>query len=57
MTAVATSLVFDSLAAGQGNTCGLTAERELYCWGRNHLGQIGDGTREQRLTPTHVPTP
>lgn len=30
--------------------CGLKAGK-AYCWGSNHMGQLGDGTTTQRLTP------
>ena len=32
-------------------TCALSASGELFCWGLNELGQLGDGTRENRLAP------
>jgi alpha-tubulin suppressor-like RCC1 family protein len=48
---------FAELAAGEFHTCGLTWEGELYCWGNNDYGQLGDGTRELRATPVRVPAP
>jgi alpha-tubulin suppressor-like RCC1 family protein len=38
----------------EGVTCGVTAPGVAYCWGDNDDGQLGDGTRTQRLTPTPV---
>lgn len=35
-----------SLAAGDAHCCGVTASGEMYCWGENSQGQIGDGTWE-----------
>jgi alpha-tubulin suppressor-like RCC1 family protein len=32
----------------------VTTANVAYCWGRNDLGQLGDGTRTQRLTPIAV---
>jgi alpha-tubulin suppressor-like RCC1 family protein len=32
----------------------LTKKGEAWCWGRNGNGQIGNGTRQQRDTPTLV---
>ena len=40
-------------AAGQ-NTCGVTTDDRVYCWGDNDSGQLGDGTKTTRLTPTAV---
>jgi alpha-tubulin suppressor-like RCC1 family protein len=45
------------LVAGADHTCAMLATRELVCWGRNHFGQIGDDTTEDRLTPTPVMFP
>jgi alpha-tubulin suppressor-like RCC1 family protein len=36
-------LTFISIAAGSGATCGVAADRALYCWGSNVIGQLGDG--------------
>ncbi len=50
-------LVFTSLSGNSGSptTCGLIVTGEAYCWGANFLyGNIGDGTRENRATPTAV---
>ena len=32
------------LASGYSHTCARTGSEQLYCWGRNREGQIGDGT-------------
>ena len=32
-------------------TCALSGAGEVFCWGNNDLGQLGDGTRESRLSP------
>jgi alpha-tubulin suppressor-like RCC1 family protein len=32
-------------------TCGLTAASELYCWGENYAGQVGDGTNATAYFP------
>jgi serine/threonine-protein kinase len=57
LTAVACSSDDSQVSAGGGQTCGRTSESRVYCWGRNEVGQVGDGTTNQRLTPTPVATP
>ena len=42
--AVLGGLSFSAIAAGGGHTCGRTSTGELYCWGNNWYGQLGDGT-------------
>lgn len=37
--------------------CALDLERRLWCWGDNHDGEVGDGSRETRLTPVRVAGP
>lgn len=43
--------------AGDYHTCGLTVGRQLYCWGSNSDGQLGDGTIVSRSIPTRVLPP
>ena len=42
------------LTAGSSHTCALTSDGEMYCWGYNSLGQIGDGTNITRTLPVKV---
>ena len=42
------------VAAGEEFSAALTAGGEVYLWGRNARGQIGDGTTDQRVDPTRV---
>lgn len=41
------------ISAGYRYTCAL-AENNVYCWGRNDKGQLGDGTTQERATPVLV---
>lgn len=52
---VAGGLRFRQVAAGFLHTCALTyPDERAYCWGENAGGELGDGTRTQRLTPVAV---
>lgn len=46
---------FVQISAGGSHTCAVTDTGELYCWGDNSYGQLGDGTTANRLSPTQVP--
>jgi alpha-tubulin suppressor-like RCC1 family protein len=42
---------------GRGHLCGIGMTNDrAYCWGHNHVGQIGDNSTTQRDTPTLVQT-
>ncbi len=43
-----------AIATGEGFSCVLEAGRSLSCWGKNDVGQLGDGTRAERSTPGRV---
>lgn len=40
-----------ALAAGQLHTCAQDRDGEVWCWGNNATGQLGDGTVNSRFTP------
>ena len=43
------------LSAGRDFTCAVASDGRARCWGRNHLGQLGNGTRgDPSSTPTGV---
>jgi alpha-tubulin suppressor-like RCC1 family protein len=43
-----------TISAGAWHTCGVTTDGDVYCWGDNLNGQLGDGTTTQRTTPVPV---
>jgi hypothetical protein len=51
---VAGGRTFRQLTAGSHHTCGVTANDRLFCWGLNHLGQLGDGTDRDRFRPVQI---
>lgn len=40
-----------SVTAGGSHTCALLNDTRVKCWGFNKYGQLGDGTKVNRLTP------
>jgi alpha-tubulin suppressor-like RCC1 family protein len=50
---VGTGEDWGTLAAGGEHTCAIR-QGALYCWGQNSVGQLGDGTIDNRHTPTRV---
>jgi alpha-tubulin suppressor-like RCC1 family protein len=53
-TTATTALAFYQVSGGGVHTCGVTTDNRAYCWGRNLVGQLGDGTTTDRLTPVAV---
>jgi alpha-tubulin suppressor-like RCC1 family protein len=50
-TAVPGTLRLVEIGAGDSFSCGRTSEGDVYCWGWNAFGQLGDGTDNNRMTP------
>jgi alpha-tubulin suppressor-like RCC1 family protein len=50
-TAVA---VAGSRGIGSGHTCAVRSDGAVLCWGKNYLGQLGDGTIKLRSSPVLV---
>ena len=51
---VSGGLTFAAGSAGGFHTCGVTTSSVAYCWGFNGDGELGDGTRIDRLVPVAV---
>ncbi len=50
-------VVLSGVVAGAWHTCAHGSDDELYCWGANADGQLGDGTNTSRPTPVAVQAP
>jgi alpha-tubulin suppressor-like RCC1 family protein len=51
---VAGSVRFRGITARAYTTCGLGLDGQVYCWGQNVTGVLGDGTTGARSVPTRV---
>lgn len=57
MTTLA-SFSAEELSVGRAHTCALTSgPRELFCWGYNESGQLGDKTTASKSEPTKIAGP
>ena len=42
------------IATAQVYSCGAKSDGKAYCWGSNNLGQLGNGTKDEKLAATQV---
>jgi len=42
------------VTTGQRHTCGINSYGEVWCWGQNNFGQVGDNTTTRADTPKRV---
>jgi alpha-tubulin suppressor-like RCC1 family protein len=47
-------LSVSSVAAGERHTCAVDTAGNLWCWGNNWFGQVGDGTTSNRNSPVQI---
>jgi alpha-tubulin suppressor-like RCC1 family protein len=48
------AMTFQDIGVGKAHTVGLTSVGQVYAWGRNTYGQLGDGTAVDHYTPLPV---
>ncbi len=48
------NMYIDRLYSGKEFIVAVTGNNELYAWGRNNSGQVGDGTRTDATAPTKI---
>ena len=53
-TNVDTQLRFERISSGGSHSCAVTGAGEIYCWGNNLNGQLGDGSQGNRALPVVV---
>jgi uncharacterized protein YjdB len=53
-TTIASSGVEDGVPGSYGHFLALATNGSVYAWGKNDKGQLGDGTRTDRATPTLI---
>ncbi len=49
-----TTTLWKALDAGVSHTCAISDGGDLFCWGANVRGQVGDGSTDNRSAPTPV---
>lgn len=47
-------ILVEEISVGGSHVLARAGDGSVYAWGRNHVGQLGDGTREDRFYPVRV---
>jgi len=45
---------YGGIATGSDHTCALREDGQVWCWGRNDKGQLGDGSHTRSAVPVHA---
>jgi alpha-tubulin suppressor-like RCC1 family protein len=45
------------ISAGSWHTCAVTKRQDIYCWGDNSAGELGNGTFTNSTKPVRVVLP
>jgi alpha-tubulin suppressor-like RCC1 family protein len=45
---------FTDITATYSNVCGITTSNQVFCWGQNYSGAVGDGTNTDAFTPKEI---
>ena len=46
-----------AIEGGNNHFCAVTSDNNVYCWGANDVGQLGDGTTTNRTSPVQANVP
>jgi alpha-tubulin suppressor-like RCC1 family protein len=55
-TGALAGVTLTQISAGVVHTCALSTQGDVYCWGYNFDGRVGDGSTTERHTPVAVDT-
>jgi alpha-tubulin suppressor-like RCC1 family protein len=47
-------LLYSSIAVGESSSCAVTTNAQMFCWGFNATGQLGNGTQDDSSLPVEV---
>lgn len=53
-TVIDSETLYSKVSAGYFNNCAITSSGALKCWGRNDMGQVGNGTTANQLLPVLI---